>query len=332
VVPSVPSPHPRGKTSRTIMSSPSASGSSNFIDAAIHRANSAWNVADIESSSHFTAMKNSRPDEYTILTPSVALNPKESLAVIGLHTGIRKFWKRHSRNFTLVWTGMAPESRRNLLLTVGPDMAKTNHQRGCEGQLLLLPELVADELSLSDNKLISLIQDVVDIDLNLTYWNDSQMIRTLIKEQKVFPDDSQALTIAMLHGGDHVGQTRTISQAHFKSVMSTFAILIQNGHALEGPVWSLVINRRHSLLMTLALLMDEMKTNVLVLGEDDRPDIMARTFKCSFPSCEMSHTNNTGKRVPMKQCSRCKIAYYCGRECQRKDWKNHKKKCGKTIT
>ena len=26
-------------------------------------------------------------------------------------------------------------------------------------------------------------------------------------------------------------------------------------------------------------------------------------------------------------CSRCKLAYYCGRECQTKDWKEHKKSC-----
>jgi hypothetical protein len=29
-------------------------------------------------------------------------------------------------------------------------------------------------------------------------------------------------------------------------------------------------------------------------------------------------------------CSRCKVTYYCGRECQTKDWKEHKKVCSQT--
>lgn len=32
----------------------------------------------------------------------------------------------------------------------------------------------------------------------------------------------------------------------------------------------------------------------------------------------------------LMQCSRCKFAYYCSRECQVKDWKNHKKICVKS--
>ena len=31
--------------------------------------------------------------------------------------------------------------------------------------------------------------------------------------------------------------------------------------------------------------------------------------------------------VPLSQCSRCKAAYYCGVECQRKHWKSHKDVC-----
>jgi len=35
------------------------------------------------------------------------------------------------------------------------------------------------------------------------------------------------------------------------------------------------------------------------------------------------------KAKVMKACSRCHLVYYCGRECQKLDWKTHKKVCGK---
>ena len=35
-----------------------------------------------------------------------------------------------------------------------------------------------------------------------------------------------------------------------------------------------------------------------------------------------------GKPEGKQRCSRCKVVYYCGRECQQADWKEHKKTCG----
>ncbi len=33
----------------------------------------------------------------------------------------------------------------------------------------------------------------------------------------------------------------------------------------------------------------------------------------------------------IKRCSNCKMAYYCSKECQKKDWKEHKKFCNYTL-
>ena len=44
-------------------------------------------------------------------------------------------------------------------------------------------------------------------------------------------------------------------------------------------------------------------------------------------ACLMCHKTDV---VRLKKCSRCEVAQYCSKECQRDDWKRHKKECGKS--
>ncbi len=42
---------------------------------------------------------------------------------------------------------------------------------------------------------------------------------------------------------------------------------------------------------------------------------------------ECAHCKKSG--LKFKHCSACKSVYYCSRECQKSDWKRHKKECKK---
>ncbi|KAJ6623138.1 hypothetical protein B0H10DRAFT_2011329 [Mycena sp. CBHHK59/15] len=48
---------------------------------------------------------------------------------------------------------------------------------------------------------------------------------------------------------------------------------------------------------------------------------------CEGPGCEK--VEGTDVEI-LKLCSKCKMAVYCGHDCQKAAWKNHKSKCGKT--
>ncbi|TFK66403.1 hypothetical protein BDN72DRAFT_800035 [Pluteus cervinus] len=55
-------------------------------------------------------------------------------------------------------------------------------------------------------------------------------------------------------------------------------------------------------------------------GEEEAP----RTGKkCDWPNCLTPPSDD----IKLKNCARCKIARYCGAECQKKHWPTHKKTC-----
>lgn len=44
-------------------------------------------------------------------------------------------------------------------------------------------------------------------------------------------------------------------------------------------------------------------------------------------ACFTCHKNEQEIGKESSQCAKCKIINYCSKECQRKDWKGHKKEC-----
>ena len=47
---------------------------------------------------------------------------------------------------------------------------------------------------------------------------------------------------------------------------------------------------------------------------------------CANCSCSDAGRKQT-KTKPFKSCERCRVVFYCGRDCQRLHWKAHKKSC-----
>eukprot|EP01006_Ploeotia_vitrea_P063015 TRINITY_DN84803_c0_g1_i1.p1 TRINITY_DN84803_c0_g1~~TRINITY_DN84803_c0_g1_i1.p1 ORF type:complete len:186 (-),score=2.26 TRINITY_DN84803_c0_g1_i1:169-699(-) len=46
-----------------------------------------------------------------------------------------------------------------------------------------------------------------------------------------------------------------------------------------------------------------------------------------MPTCDNPRCENEGSL----RCSKCKVARYCSQECQRTEWKKHKKQCSQTM-
>ena len=305
------------------------------LDADIARANRAWTEDDVKGSAEGVAARHADPEGFAILAPSIAHNLSRPMAVVEIDRGVRKFWTKYGARFAGAWRGMTATARQFLLQTVGPDMAKTRNDREAKGQLLLIPEFVVNELSSDGDSLIRVIENVISEELPAQYFNDAQMIRRLIGQGKVAADESRRDYIAFLLGKSHVGETMKINRSRLAQLgtdyNAQFSEMIQSGFAIEGPVFSLVLERRHMLIMTLALIMDEMRTNVFDVDNPDRNEpIFVRGLQCSRSGCTNTKwTDKNGQVRPLKLCARCGGSAYCSRECQTSDWKQHKKVCGK---
>jgi hypothetical protein len=306
----------------------------------IARANSVWTQEDVHSArqgvaAHHGDASAGATSSTAIMKPTISFNPHPTLALVEIDKGIRKFWKHHGGRFAAVWRGMSRNARERLLFTVGPEMARTRNDPESYGQLMLIPELVVSELANQGDALIRVIERAVNEELNTQYFDDTQMIRGLIRDQKLDPEDSKRNSMAFLHGQSYVGKIMNINSSLTAEqdieVAAQFSQWIASGFVVEGPVFHHVFCRRQMLLHTLALLMDEMRAEVFEreTPQNNRP-IMARGLQCSLTSCtKTKRTDDNGRERPLALCSRCGWAAYCSIQCQKADWKEHKQLCGR---
>ena len=69
--------------------------------------------------------------------------------------------------------------------------------------------------------------------------------------------------------------------------------------------------------------------NVMLSGRSTSTKILNRA---ASEVCAVCRKDNTDPSTPLQRCARCKTQCYCSRECQKADWKMHKKSCGQSSS
>jgi hypothetical protein len=60
----------------------------------------------------------------------------------------------------------------------------------------------------------------------------------------------------------------------------------------------------------------------------------AASCECKLEVAQLGVCNMCDRKMPhsqLKTCARCKSVEYCGRHCQKADWKAHKRECSRSV-
>lgn len=305
-----------------------------MLKAEIQLANAAWGTDKKDLASKAADIKfNVFP---IIVTSRVLTSESQTLANVILDEGIRHFWEKFGSRFTLIWQGMEVKTRHNLLRAVTPE-AVAEKKTDPTG---ILPELIMEDLINDGNEFVRVVENIVKDDLRVHYSNDTKLIRKLIFQHKLEPDESHTSFISIMEGGDHIGAAMEINFERLEETGTKGQInqLISAGLAVEGPVFSHVSERRHKLTMTVSLILDEMIGGVFnffpaIENQMAETSTTEKIAQCCHFSCKNTQwTDENGNATELKLCTHCQGAAYCSKKCQVEDWKaHHKAKCRKTV-
>jgi MYND finger len=292
------------------------------LNADIAAANAAWTCEDVAVSAAGAEMRDNNPNQFAILTPQVAFNKDPVVVNIALHKGIRKFMSNYKERFAMVWRNMSAEARRNLVLTVSPTLAKNEHDIEAQGNIVLAPEMMVDKLSENPDHLLDVLNAVSASSLTNQYSNDAAMVRSLLCQGRLVHDRSANKKIALIGDEKEPGKMMIIRT---KEIPPTLTAILQSGYAVEGSTFTHVCTRRNMILVTIALILDEMRSEVFEKGNPKREFLVSRMVQCGLHGCTNTKCAN-GR--PLLQCARCKGSFYCCKDHQVRHWKEHKPNCG----
>ena len=123
--------------------------------------------------------------------------------------------------------------------------------------------------------------------------------------------------IVFLHG-DQLGREFIVQQQN-----PAIQRWLDEGYAILAREWEVLVFKGQLMVTNIAACMDHFRLEVLGKGE--------YKVVTSFITCEHcgADKRKDGKEGPLQRCKACNFVRYCGAECQKADWPNHKEGCGR---
>lgn len=236
------------------------------------------------------------------------------------------FYEKHGQEFKKWWLNLDLEKKKKILMEISnhsipqgdedPEYSKTF-------SFVLTPELTIGYMTKNNGK------DLFETIEAYVYNNEAMYEKELIRFRTVKKNLGKSFVIdgyndnAFIIQGKWYNFTEKARQKDMKEIDKW----IEMGIAIEGTVYGAIEVRRGYLISTFTLLADEYQD--LELGEKIQNKLTlhggAYLKKCF--NCDKIESKDQKFLI----CDGCKMAFYCSKECQKNNWKNHKKYCSKSI-
>eukprot|EP00245_Coleochaete_scutata_P013474 TRINITY_DN548_c0_g2_i1.p1 TRINITY_DN548_c0_g2~~TRINITY_DN548_c0_g2_i1.p1 ORF type:complete len:339 (+),score=53.48 TRINITY_DN548_c0_g2_i1:105-1121(+) len=238
----------------------------------------------------------------------------------GVKKNLASFWDKNEKAFSKFWLELPVQQQKQLLRTVTPFMPKSVMDPWVDGEkmtgiIALAPEMTLENLTKDGGQgLLDLLKHRVSTDMFDIMWETRAFIERQLQLGRLV-DDRDPLKFTYFYD-DKAGQS--IRVKHPK-VMPDIKRWVENGFLWPANVYTLSYEREDTILKTLGLVVDEYRSMVKNKNDFKMLSAAAGCFNCG-------ETNRPSGK-PLLACSECRLAYYCSKECQRGDWKEHKEAC-----
>ena len=154
------------------------------------------------------------------------------------------------------------------------------------------------------------------------------------------PDDNAAAKDTALRNlFDEFGEVLRKPTLHPGAIVNAFQLLTRASRFINTPYGSQCLFAQRSACSHWLSALDKVKH---LIGDEDHESYVG--YLTPTPGCTVQYTSVNNKHNKMfemicdnpgcdkpgsKKCARCGMVSYCGRDCQQKHWKTHKKVCGK---
>ncbi|KAJ3410174.1 hypothetical protein HDV05_004029 [Chytridiales sp. JEL 0842] len=320
--------------------SASASASTNEVDY-----NSLWTQTSVVS------IANLRLQPITSMPKYTQSNSQPGDELKTLHQTAIRFWKSHGKQFRKMWTGLSVDSRRYFLGAVAPFLpestekpytldCETGEKTDLRACALLIPELfilsqVQDPIPAYNIKelkrrqtmrtldLVSIFETIVNLTIENIAYDSLRYVRLQVSKGRMYALEPRYKGFVFLFDSEdstdliQFGALYNFTEPE-ESLPPVLQTLFREGSMCSTGEWDMVYQRVHGLISHLLFCADEYRKRLL--GKEGQK-LIGQAYGCE--KCGAMYSKG-GK---LKMCQGCKIAFYCGKECQMADWTAHKELC-----
>lgn len=232
------------------------------------------------------------------------------------HLRVRNCWNNKSESIKEYWSSLDREARSKFIKTIQPFTpvsVQEPYYEEADGSkvdvpgTVLIHELTLESLSEAEN-LYYLFDHYTEFEDVSVYGYDAVLnVREISKRvDHSFIEEApekEERRIYNMHEGLDFGKCFIVNKMNETEVTQYVA----EGIMVDEQEFQIVWFRLTSIFSMLDSFVDE--------------------YTASVQGCNVCGALTRSDNQPLLQCSRCMFAYYCSPECQKSDWKAHKKQC-----